>query len=96
MGEGYHLARRKAENQALNRSYLIVLEEVRQRSQDPRKLGLRLAVAGAVDLVVVVEEDLDLNMVPLQRDDHVEANDGVVVEGDLCPILDIVSFADLA
>lgn len=74
----------------------MVLGEVRQRSQDPRNLGLRLAVAGTVDLVVVVEEDLVLNMVPLLRDDHVEANDGVVVEGVLCQIQDIVSFADLA
>jgi hypothetical protein len=95
VGEGYHLARMKAKNLLQNRSCSLVLEEVRQKSQARRSLGLRLAVAETVDLVVVVEEDLVLNMAPLLRDDHVEASDGVVVEGVLCQILDTVSFADL-
>ena len=84
----------KAKNLAQNRSYSLVLEEVRQKSQARHSLGLRLAV-DLVVLVVVVEEDLVLNMAPLLRDDHVEASDGVVVEGVLCQILDTVSFADL-
>jgi len=75
----------------------MVLEEVRQKSQAPRNSGLRLAVAGTVDLVVVVEEDLVPNMGPLLHDVHVEGSDGVVVaEGGLCQILDTASFVDLA
>ncbi len=74
-----------------------MLEEVRQKTQGLRNLGLRLAVAGMVGLVVVVEEDLVLNMDPLQHDGHVEVSDGAVEEeGVLYQILDIVAFVVLA
>lgn len=97
MGEGYLLGQMKAENLAQNHSYLLVLEEVRQKIQGPHSSGLRLAVAGMVDLLVVVEEDPALSMDPWEHDGHVEASDEVVEEeGVLCQTQDIVSFVDLA
>jgi hypothetical protein len=95
--EGYLRAQTKVKNLAQNHSYLLVLEEVRQKTQGPHNLGLRLAVVGMAGLVVVVvEEDLVLSMDPLKHDGHVEASDEAAVgEGVLCQILDIVSFVDL-
>ncbi len=96
MGEGYYLGQMKAKNLARSRSCLFALEEVRQKSQGPHNLGLRPAVAGMADLVVVVEEDLVLSMDPWQHDGHAEASDEAVVEGVLCQNQDIASFVGLA